>query len=98
MAEIEGEDTPPPIRRVRPRFRPVNMRKVASVTMKLGSLVFIRIQPLMKPMAKDTSSARTTPTHTLVVKYQLNIDAVNAELITATPVERSNSPPIISND
>ena len=66
--------------------------------MKLGSLVFIRIQPLMKPMARETSRARTTPTQTFVLKYQLNIDAVSAEEITATPVERSNSPPIISSD
>ncbi len=47
MLEIDGEDTEPPIMRVRPRFRPVSIRKVARVTMKLGSLVFIRIQPLM---------------------------------------------------
>ena len=33
-----------------------------------------------------------------MVKYQLNSDAVSAEVITATPVERSNSPPIISKD
>ena len=32
------------------------------------------------------------------MKYQLNSDAVSAELMTATPVERSNSPPIISSD
>ena len=49
----------PPIRRVRPRFRPVSIRNVARVTMKLGSLVFIRIQPLMNPMARDTSKARS---------------------------------------
>ncbi len=52
----------------------------------------------MKPMARDTTRARTTPTQTFVLKYQLNIDAVSAEEITATPVERSNSPPIISKD
>src|SRR6476661_4537536 len=98
MFEIEGEDTEPPISRVRPRFRPVSIRNVARVTMKLGSLVLIRIHPLMKPMPSETIRARPTPTHTLVLKYQLNREAVSAELITATPVERSNSPPIISSD
>ena len=52
----------------------------------------------MKPMDKETTRARPTPTQTFVVKYQLNSDAVSAEVITATPVERSNSPPIISKD
>ena len=66
--------------------------------MKDGSLVFIRIQPLMNPTDKDTTRARRTPTQTFVLKYQLNSDAVSAEVITATPVERSNSPPIISKD
>src|SRR6478609_1438430 len=98
MVEIEGEDTEPPISRVRPRFRPVSIRNVARVTMKEGSLVLIRIQPLMNPTDKDTTRARPTPTQTFVVKYQLNSDAVSAEVITATPVERSNSPPIISKD
>src|SRR6188472_1312277 len=49
-------------------------------------------------MPRDTTKAKPTPTQTFVLKYQLNIDAVSAELITATPVERSNSPPIISKD
>src|SRR5215217_4570882 len=98
MSEMEGDETPPPIILVSPRFRPVSIRNVAKVTMKLGSLVFIRIQPLMKPMASDTTNARPTPTQTLVLKYQLNMDAVRAELMTATPVDRSNSPPIISNE
>ena len=66
--------------------------------MKLGSLVFTRIQPLMKPMARETTRARATPTQTFSEKYHANIDAVRAELITATPVERSNSPPIISRE
>src|SRR5918994_6483331 len=98
MSEMDGEDTPPPIMRVRPRFRPVSIRNVARVTIKLGSLVFIRIQPLMYPMPSETTRARITPTQTFMLRYQLNIDAVRAELMTATPVERSNSPPIISRD
>src|SRR6185437_16188737 len=96
--EIDGEDTDPPISRVRARFRPVSIRNVASVTMKDGSFVLTRIQPLMKPIVRDTSSAITTPTHAFIEKYQLNREAVSAEEITATPVERSNSPPIINSD
>src|SRR4029078_12676061 len=93
--EIDGGHPAPPISRVRARFRPVSIRNVARVTMKLGSFVLIRIQPLMKPFPSDTTSARTTPTHAFIEKFQLNSEAVSAELITATPVERSNSPPII---
>lgn len=66
--------------------------------MKEGSLVLTRIHPLMKPTASETASARMTPIQTLVLKYQEKSEAVSAEEITATPVERSNSPPIISRD
>ena len=38
MLEIDGEETLPPISRVKPRFRPVSIRNGASVTMKLGQL------------------------------------------------------------
>jgi hypothetical protein len=64
MLEMDGEETPPPISRVRPRFRPVNIRNVARVTMKLGSLVFMRIQPLMKPMpGHQQAPGRHRPRH-----------------------------------
>ena len=66
--------------------------------MKDGSLVRISSHPLTSPISSDTARATPTPTQTLSAKYQLNIEAVRAEVITATPVERSNSPPIISSD
>src|SRR5207244_3332217 len=52
--------------------------------------------PLTNPMPRDTTSAKATPTQMFVLKYQENMDAERAEVMTATPVERSNSPPIIS--
>ena len=52
----------------------------------------------MKPMPRETTRARATPTQTFSEKYHANMEAVRAEVITATPVERSNSPPIISRD
>ena len=79
ILEMDGEDTPPPMRRVRARFRPVSIRNVANVTMKLGSFVFTRIQPLMNPMPSETTSASTTPTQTFSEKFQLNREAVNAD-------------------
>ena len=66
--------------------------------MKEGSLVRISSQPLISPIASEVSRAMPTPTQTLTAKNQLNIEAASAEVITATPVERSNSPPIISRD
>src|SRR6476620_11258171 len=95
-SETEGVATAPPIMRVRPRLSPASMRNEARVTIKLGSFVLTRIHPLMNPMPRDTTSAKATPTQTLVLKYQENMDADRAEVMTATPVERSNSPPIIS--
>src|ERR671926_851582 len=94
ISEMEGVATAPPIMRVRPRLSPASIRNVARVTMKLGSLVLTRIQPLRNPIPRDTTRAKATPTQTFTPKNQLNIDAERADVMTATPVERSNSPPI----
>ena len=59
--------------------------------------VFTTRYPLMKPMASATTRETTTPTHMLAVNWYENIDATRAELVTATPADRSNSPPIISS-
>jgi hypothetical protein len=52
----------------------------------------------MKPITSATASATSTPTHMFVVNWKLNIDAISADVVTATPADRSNSPPIMSSD
>src|SRR5690625_6067673 len=58
----------------------------------------MKMTPLMNPIPREKTSATATPTHTLVTKNQVNMEAVIPLEITATPVERSNSPPIISRE
>src|SRR5690625_7351517 len=58
----------------------------------------MQITTLRYPSQIQTTSAPPTPTHTLVTKNQVNMEAVIPLEITATPVERSNSPPIISRE
>ena len=53
--------------RVSARFSPSSMKKVPSVTRKLGMPVRTTIQPLMNPTARATASATATPTHTFTV-------------------------------
>src|SRR5699024_935531 len=98
MSEIGRVDTLPPIRRVRARFSPASIRNIAKVTMNEGRRVLMKMTPLMNPMPREKASATATPTHTLVTKNQVNMEAVIPLEITATPVDRSNSPPIISNE
>src|SRR5213078_3575567 len=82
---------------VRARFSPCSMKNIPSVTRKLGIPVLTTIQPFRNPMSRDRTSATSTPTHALVVNSKLNSEAHSAELVTATPADRSNSPPIISS-
>src|SRR5690625_2013607 len=98
MSEIGRVDTLPPIRRVRARFSPASIRNIARVTMNEGRRVLMKMTPLMNPIPREKTSATATPTHTLVTKNQVNMEAVIPLEITATPVERSNSPPIISRE
>ncbi len=65
--------------------------------MKLGSLVRTSMTPLNAPSASVTSSDTPTPTQVLAVIWKLSIDEISAELVTITPADRSNSPPIISS-
>src|SRR5437763_10629775 len=97
MLDTSLVPTFPVICLVRARFSPRSMKKVPSVTRKLGMPVFTTRYPLMKPMASATTRETTTPTHMLAVNWYENIDATRAELVTATPADRSNSPPIISS-
>ena len=52
---------------VRAMFSPCNMKKVPSVTRKLGMPVLTTIQPFRNPMSRDRASATSTPTQALVV-------------------------------
>ncbi|CAM5330094.1 hypothetical protein SGRIM128S_00260 [Streptomyces griseomycini] len=67
MSAIVLVETVPPISLVKPRFMPVSIRKVPSVTMKLGSLVRASTRPLKAPTASVTSRDTPTPTQTLAV-------------------------------
>src|SRR3954468_18892684 len=95
MSDTSLVATLPVMTLVRARLRPRSMKNVPSVTRKLGMPVFTTRYPLMKPMPSATTSETTTPTHMFVVNSKLNIDATSADAVTATPADRSNSPPII---
>src|SRR4051812_50179616 len=47
-------------------------------------------------MPSATTSATSTPTHTLSESWKQVSAATSAEVTTATPADRSNSPPIIN--
>src|SRR5439155_401768 len=53
-------ETPPVILIVSPALIPRSMKKVPSVTMKLGSLVLTTVRPLRKPIARPNSRHTTT--------------------------------------
>src|SRR5258708_38473208 len=97
MLEISGLATWLVMVWVRARFSPWSMKNVPSVTRKLGIPVLTTIQPLRNPIVRDRARATSTPTQTFVENSKLNRDAHRAELVTATPADRSNSPPIISS-
>ncbi len=67
MSAMVLVETVPVISLVKPRFRPVSIRKVPSVMMKLGSFVRVSMNPLKNPMARVTSKDTPTPTQTLAV-------------------------------
>src|SRR5256885_14361032 len=95
--EMSGLDTWLVMVWVSAMFRPWSMKNVPSVTRKEGIPVLTTIQPFRNPMNSDTASATSTPTQVMVVNSYMNREAVSAELVTATPADRSNSPPIISS-
>lgn len=66
------------------------------MTRKLGNPVRCSSQPLKAPTASEKTRARSTPTQTLSPRYHVACAAVSEDAVTATPVDRSNSPPIIS--
>src|SRR5580765_739920 len=95
MSVMSLEDTPPVTIRVTARLAPCRTKKVPSVTRKLGSPVLCSNQPLNAPTAREKISAISTPVQTLRLKYHAIWAAHSPEEVTATPVDRSNSPPII---
>src|SRR5918911_3298960 len=94
---IEFEDTPPATIRVTARFTPWSTKNVPRVTRKLGRPVMWSRNPLKAPIARETTSAKTTPTQTLRLKYHARCAAASPDVVTATPADRSNSPPIMSS-
>ena len=70
MSLIEFDDTVPDSSRVIARLRPCRMKKVPSVTRKLGSPVRISSQPLNAPIASDDHQCDAArPTQTLVLNW-----------------------------
>ena len=60
-------------------------------------MVRIRSQPFNAPIPSEKNSAKTAPIQRLLATCVANIEAAREEVVTATPAERSNSPPIISS-
>ena len=48
------------------------------------------------PIASEKTRAKTTPTQILPATWVAKIEAASDDVVTATPADRSNSPPIIS--
>src|SRR5664279_4701545 len=97
MSLIEFDETPPATIRVTARLIPCRTKNEPRVTRKLGRPVRCRSQPLKAPIANEITSARSTPTQTLRPKYQAMCAQASPDVVTATPADRSNSPPIMSS-
>jgi hypothetical protein len=80
-----------------PTLSPRSTKNVARVTMKLGSFVRTTMIPLSSPMKVANTSVPPIASHV----FQWYLPTSNAITIAVTPditpVERSNSPPIISS-
>ncbi len=86
----------PVTRWVSHRLNPRSVKNVPSVMMKLGSPERTTMNPLRKPIPMAMISDSTSETITLNPLCTEN-SAQNIPVVpTITPVERSNSPPIIS--
>ena len=73
------------------------MKKVASVTMKLGSPVRMTMKPLMKPTPAANESVQTIAGETIMPTSVARDAHEQPRVPTMTPDDRSNSPPIISS-
>ena len=83
--------------RVMPRLTPCSTKKVLSEVRKLGSLVRTSSRPLTRPIASETSSASSTANQTWKLNHHASSAAASPAVVTSTPADRSNSPPIISS-
>jgi len=77
------------------RFAPRRTKKVARVTMKDGKPVLTTTNPLMNPTSAAKAKTMGIATHTFKLYSVVSNPARSPEVPTMTPVERSNSPPII---
>ena len=73
------------------------MKKVASVTMKLGSFVFTTIIPLMKPIVAAKTNVSTIANQMFMSSSVASRPITSPALPVITPADRSNSPPIMSS-
>src|SRR5437016_5742487 len=65
--------------------------------MKLGSPVLITSQPLTQPSAIPIANANSTASHTGQPQYRHGIASIMPAKPIIEPIDRSNSPPIISS-
>jgi hypothetical protein len=89
--------TLPVISFVTPRLTPWRMKKVASVTMKLGSFVFTTIIPLTNPMVAAKTKVKTIANQMFMSSSVASSPITRPALPVMTPADRSNSPPIMSS-
>ncbi len=75
----------------------MSTKNVLSVMRKLGMPVRTTSQPLTNPIASKTTSDTSAPTHMFALSWKLSIEAVSEAVVTETPADRSNSPPIMSS-
>ena len=73
------------------------MKKVASVTMKLGSPVLMTIVPLMNPMQAANTNVSTIANQMFIPTSVARMPISRPAEPVITPDDRSNSPPIISS-
>src|SRR5919198_1622035 len=76
---------------------PWRTKKVASVTMKLGSFVLMTVIPLIRPITRPNSSTSAIAGQMFMCACVARYPSSRPELPIMTPAERSNSPPIISS-
>ena len=73
------------------------MKNVASVTMKLGNLVFITMKPLNRPMHAAKANVMRIAGHMLKPHSVVSRPSSRPVVPVIAPADRSNSPPIISS-
>jgi len=80
-----------------PTDRPRNTKYVASVTMKLGSPDRVTTSPLTAPIAAPKANVTATAAQAFQCSFPTSSAMMMAQNPVIPPVDRSNSPPIISS-